>query len=108
GAHAALVTAVAPSAFTQAVGMLRKGGVCVMIGLPPGDFPLAIMDVVLRGLTVRGSYVGTRHDLAEALRFAGDGLVTPVIETQPFDTVNAQLDRLRRGEVAGRVVLSLQ
>jgi len=70
GAHGVLATAVSTAAFKQAIGMLRRGGTCVLNGLPAGEFPLSIFDVVLNGYTVRGSIVGTRLDLEEALAFA--------------------------------------
>ena len=38
-----------------------------LVGLPPGDFPLPIFDVVLNAKTMRGSIVGTRMDLREVL-----------------------------------------
>lgn len=40
------------------------------MGLPPGDFAAPIFDIMLKRLTVRGSIVGTRKDLQEALHFA--------------------------------------
>ena len=49
-------------AFKQAIGMLRRGGTCVLNGLPPGEFPVSIFDLVLNGYTIRGSIVGTRLD----------------------------------------------
>src|SRR5437762_656788 len=48
GAHGVLVTAVSTIAFKQAIGMLRRGGTCVLNGLPPGEFPVSIFDVVLK------------------------------------------------------------
>jgi propanol-preferring alcohol dehydrogenase len=60
GAHGALVTAVSPKAFAQATGMVRRGGTMSLVGLPPGDFPLDIFGMVLNGITVRGSIVGSR------------------------------------------------
>ena len=75
GAHGVLVTAVSPIAFKQAVGMLRRRGTCVLVGLPPGEFPVSIFDVVLSRYTLRGSIVGTRKDLEEALGFAAQGKV---------------------------------
>ena len=36
GAQGVLVTAVSTSAFKQAIGMLRRGGTCVLNGLPAG------------------------------------------------------------------------
>ena len=106
GAHGVLITAVSPPAFRQGVGMLRKGGTCVLVGLPPGEFPLPIFDIVLKRLTVRGSIVGTRKDLREALRFAAEGKVRCAVETAPIEAVNDIFGRLRRGEVRGRIVLT--
>ena len=107
GVQGALVTAVSPIAFTQAIGMLRKGGTCSLVGLPPGDFATPIFDVVLKRLTIRGSIVGTRKDLAEAMEFAARGKVKASFETQPLEEINAILTRLQNGHVQGRVVLEL-
>lgn len=107
GAHAVLVTAVSASAFAQSTGMLRRGGTCVLTGLPPGSFPLSIFDTVLRCLTVRGSLVGTRADMKEALAFAAAGKVRPSVEIAGLDEVNTVLDRLREGTLNGRAVLRI-
>ncbi|NNG05554.1 MAG: zinc-dependent alcohol dehydrogenase, partial [Inquilinus sp.] len=103
----ALVTASSNAAFAQGLRMLRKRGTAVLHGLPPGDFPVPIMEMVLQGKTVRGSIVGTRLDLIECLAFAVDGKVAATIETQPLEQVNAVLDRMRAGTIDGRVVLAL-
>ena len=63
--------------------------------------------MVLNRYTVRGSIVGTRWDLEEALAFAAAGQVKATIETQPFDCVNEVLGRLKRGSVSGRIVLRI-
>jgi propanol-preferring alcohol dehydrogenase len=107
GVHAALVTAVSTKAFAQAVGMLRRGGFMSLVGLPPGSFPLPIFEIVLKRITVRGSIVGTRNDLAEALAFAGEGKVASHFAWGEIDDINAIFDRMRRGEIEGRVVLRL-
>jgi len=107
GAHAVLITAVSREAFRQAIGMLRRGGTCVLVGLPPGEFPTPIFDVVLKRLTIRGSIVGTRKDLQEALEFAAEGKVRATTETQPLEAINDVFGRLRKGAVQGRVVLEV-
>ena len=108
GAHGVLVTAVSPKIFRQSIDMLRRGGTCSLVGLPPGDFPTPIFDVVIKRLTVRGSIVGTRKDLQESLQFAAEGKVKPITETQPLDAINDVFDRLKRGQINGRVVLNLE
>jgi alcohol dehydrogenase, propanol-preferring len=107
GAHGVLVTAVSLPAFKQAIGMLRRGGTCVLNGLPPGEFPVSIFDLVLNGQTVRGSIVGTRKDLEEALQFAADGKVKATIEKRPLSSINETFDQLKRGKINGRIVLDL-
>lgn len=105
GVHAVLVTAVHPQAFGEAIGLARRGGTIVLIGLPPGDFPAPIFDIVLKGLTIRGSIVGTREDMAEALDFYARGLIHPIVTTAKLDEVNEVFDRMKRGEIDGRVVI---
>jgi propanol-preferring alcohol dehydrogenase len=107
GAHGVLVTAVSRSAFAQALGMLHKRGTMSMVGLPPGDFALPIFDMVLNAKTVRGSIVGTRKDLQEALEFAGEGKVRTVCSEDRLDNINHVFDRMRRGQIEGRVVMRL-
>ena len=105
GAHGVLITAPSLAAFKQGVGMTRKRGTCVLVGLPPGKFPTPLFDVVANCITIRGSLVGTRQDMVEALAFAAGGRVRADIELQPLSAINQVLGRLQHGEVASRVVL---
>jgi propanol-preferring alcohol dehydrogenase len=107
GVHGALVTAVSPKAFAQAVGMLRRHGTMALVGLPPGAFPLPIFETVLKRLTIRGSIVGTRLDLAESLALAAEGSVRTHYAWDALDNVNAVFDRMRQGTIDGRVVLRI-
>ncbi|WP_027601100.1 MULTISPECIES: alcohol dehydrogenase AdhP [Pseudomonas] len=107
GAHGALVTAVSPKAFEQAIGMTRRGGTIALNGLPPGDFPLSIFDMVLNGTTVRGSIVGTRLDLQEALDFAGEGKVKATVSAEPLENINDIFARMHGGGIEGRVVIDM-
>lgn len=105
GAHGVLITAPSLGAFKQGVAMTRKRGTCVLVGLPPGDFPLPLFDVVAGCITVRGSFVGTRHDMAEALAFAADGKVKADFERAQLSAINTVFERLQTGRVPSRVVL---
>jgi propanol-preferring alcohol dehydrogenase len=106
GAHGVLITAPSLSAFNQGVEMTRKHGTCVLVGLPPGEFPVPLFDVVANCITIRGSFVGNREDMEEALAFAARGAVKADIELQPLDAINEVFERLAHGKVAGRVVLT--
>lgn len=70
-----------------------------------GRFPCPLFDVVANCITIRGSFVGTREDMAETLAFAADGKIKADIELQPLSDINEVFDRLEHGKVAGRVVL---
>jgi propanol-preferring alcohol dehydrogenase len=61
--------------------------------------------VVANCITIRGSFVGTRQDMAEALAFAADGKVKADVELQPLEDINQIFDRLEHGDVAARVVI---
>ena len=105
GAHGVLITAPSLPAFKQGVGMTRKHGICVLVGIPPGDFPVPLFDVVADCISIRGSFVGNREDLAEALSFAAEGKVKADIELQPLSAINTVFKRLEAGDVSARVVL---
>jgi propanol-preferring alcohol dehydrogenase len=85
--------------------MTRKRGTCVLVGLPPGEFPTPLFEVVANCITIRGSFVGTRQDMAEALAFAAAGKIKADIELQPLSAINQVLERLENGQVASRVVI---
>jgi len=108
GARGVLVTAVSPKAFEQAMGLVGRGGTVSLVGLPPGDFPLSIFNTVLNGITVRGSIVGTRLDLQEALDFAGQGKVKATVATERLESINDIFSRMRAGDIQGRVVIDFQ
>ncbi len=107
GVHGALVTAVSAPAFAQCLSLLRPKATMSLVGLPPGSFPLPIFDVVLKRLTVRGSIVGTRQDLAESLAFAAEGKVRAQVETRSLQQINSIFAELKAGSVQGRIVLSI-
>jgi len=105
GAHGVLVTAPWIEAFHQGIGMTRRRGTCVLVGLPPGEFPIPVFDVVLKRITIRGSLVGTREDMREALALAADHGISAHTQTEPLVDINYVFDELRHGKIQGRVVL---
>ena len=107
GTHGVLVTAVSPPAFAQALNLVRRKGTIALVGLPPGNFATPIFDVVLKRITLRGSIVGTRQDLAEAIRFATEGKVKSHNHEASLDDINRIFTDLRSGAVDGRMVIRL-
>ncbi|MEI7408291.1 alcohol dehydrogenase AdhP [Pectobacterium aroidearum] len=107
GAHAAVVTAVARAAFNSAVDAVRAGGRIVAVGLPPESMDLNIPRLVLDGIQVLGSLVGTREDLKEAFQFAAEGKVKPKVTLRPLKDINAIFAEMKGGKITGRMVIDL-
>ena len=101
------MTAVSRAAFSQAIGMVGRGGTVALNGLPPGDFPLDIFGMVLNGITVRGSIVGTRLDLQESIDFAAQGKVKATIAKAKLEDINDVFARMHKGQIEGRIVLDI-
>ncbi len=106
GVHGALVTAVSPPAFSQAIQMVRRKGTIALVGLPPGDFKTPIFDVVLGRKTIRGSIVGGRQDLAEAIAFAAEGKVRSHVHKTRLEDINTVFDSMKTGKIDGRMVIT--
>lgn len=107
GVQSAIITPASARAFEQGVLSLKRGGTCVLVGLPPASFPVDIFGMVLNGLTIRGSIVGTRADLIEALQFAADGKVKAIYQTANLNDINDIFDRMEKGLIEGRIVMTL-
>src|SRR5216683_1524421 len=85
GVDAAIVLTPAPAAIEQAFRSVKRTGSVVLVGLSGGRFELPILDTVLKGIQVRGSFLGTRQDLEDALQLAAAGKVKPRVETHPLE-----------------------
>jgi len=108
GVQSAISVAVAKKPFEQAYKSLKRGGTLVAVSLPNEEMPLPIFDTVLDGKTVKGSIVGTRKDLQESLDFAGKGKVKANISVEPLENINDIFERMEKGKIDGRIVLSME
>ncbi len=109
GAHAAIATAVQPTAFEQAMRSLRRGGTLVCVGLPADNaMRIPIFETVLGGLTVKGSIVGTHHDLEQVFALHRRGLTTVFRSETSLDDVNEAIEQVLDGSApAPRTVFRL-
>lgn len=107
GMHGVLVTAVSPIAFSQGISALRRKGTIALNGLPPGSFDLPIFETVLKRITVRGSIVGTRKDLQEAIDFAVEGKVKATVHESKLEDINTVFDAMKKGQIEGRMVMEI-
>jgi alcohol dehydrogenase, propanol-preferring len=103
---AAIVFTAAAAAIPQAFRAIKRTGTLILVGLSTSQYELPLVDTVLRGITIRGSYLGTRQDLDEVFHLARRGALRPSVEVHPLSEAPALLDRLRRGEISGRAVIA--
>lgn len=105
GADVVVVLAVAPAVFDQAFRSLNRGGRLVLVSLPAGgELTVPIFDTVLKGISIIGSIVGTRQDLAEVFDLHAAGRTRVVTEPRELDQVNASVDEVLAGTVPARLV----
>ncbi len=105
GADAAIVLTGSPAAIQQAFRSLKRTGTLITAGLSTNQYELPMVDTVLKGLTVKGSYLGTRADLEEVFRLAQAGVGRAHVETHSLDEAPEVFETMRRGEVMGRAVV---
>ncbi|KAF2126219.1 alcohol dehydrogenase 1 [Dothidotthia symphoricarpi CBS 119687] len=108
GAHGVFVTAVQsyPSALSYLGG--RVGGKVMCIGLPPAGTLTMTVDpsmMCFRKQSVRGTLVSSMADVDKTLEFAKRGLLKPIYTVYPLSQFNEAVQKLRRGEIAGRAVI---
>jgi propanol-preferring alcohol dehydrogenase len=105
GADAVIGTAVSTRSFRSSFDALKPGGKLVIVGLPPEEMPVPVFELVLKGVSVIGSIVGTRKDLEETLELAARGLVRCKYAVEPLEAVNDVFERMLAGKIDGRIVL---
>lgn len=96
----------ATSTTTFGFNVVRKGGTYVVVGLFGGEFTFSIPMIILRALSLKGSYVGSLIELRDLIDLARSGKLKPIpTATVPMSSVNEALEKLRSGKVSGRLVL---
>jgi propanol-preferring alcohol dehydrogenase len=109
GADVAIAVAVSPAAFEQAYKSLKPGGTLIFVAMPADNFmQLPIFETVLHGITVVGSIVGTRVDLAETLQLHAEGRTRVVRESRQLEQVNDAFEQIEKGEVDARLVFDFR
>jgi alcohol dehydrogenase/propanol-preferring alcohol dehydrogenase len=107
GPVAGVIDFVGSSETAQAgIEVLSKGGSYIPVGLYGGEITLALPLIPLRAISIRGSYTGNLAELKALVELAQSGALTPMhVECMAHSAPNMALDRLRRGDAAGRLVL---
>ena len=106
GLDVAVVVAASPIVFEQAFNSLRRGGRLICVALPADGaaMTISIFDTVIKGISVIGSIVGTRRDLAEVFALHAAGKTRVIAETRSIDDVNEAIAEVLSGHVPARLV----
>ncbi|KAL6832003.1 GroES-like protein [Trichoderma camerunense] len=109
GAHAVMVTAGSEKAYESVPKLLRNLGILVCVGIPRLDFhvPISPFEIIVRGLKIVGTSVGTESDVQELLKLTAQGKIKPQIEVYDFNEINDVIGKLAKFQVKGRAVLRL-
>jgi propanol-preferring alcohol dehydrogenase len=106
GLDVAVVCAASPIVFEQAFNSLRRGGRLICVALPAhgASMNIAIFDTVIKGISIIGSIVGTRQDLAEVFALHAAGKTSVIAESRSIEDVNEAIAEVLAGHVPARLV----
>ena len=68
---------------------------------------ISTASLILRKVTLIGSQGGTKEDVEGVYRYLATGKLTPTLTEITFDQIPEGIDRLKRGEVVGRLVAKI-
>jgi propanol-preferring alcohol dehydrogenase len=105
GVDAAIVLTGSAAAIPQAFKALKRLGTLVLVGVSVSQYELPLVDTVVKGIQIRGSYLGPREDLESVFELARSGAMRAQVETHGIEESPAILERMKRGEIAGRAVV---
>jgi alcohol dehydrogenase, propanol-preferring len=105
GVDAAIVFTGSAAAVLPAFRSLKRNGTLVLVGISVSQYELPLVDTILKGITLRGSYLGARQDLEDVFHLARTKALRPHIHTHALDETPVILESMKRGEVPGRAVI---
>ena len=79
-----------------------------MVSLPrDAKLKADVFWTVFRAITIKGSYVGNRHDADEALEFMARNSIKVPVEIVKIEDVKDIYDRMLKGTITSRAVINL-
>lgn len=107
------VTVGSPAAVTQGMGLIRRGGTVVLVGMPKAGAtaPIPVGDFVYNGQKVIGSNMGSSRlsvdvpRLAELYRHGRLKLDELITARYPLQRINEAIESMERGEALRNVIV---
>jgi NADPH:quinone reductase-like Zn-dependent oxidoreductase len=104
----AVLETVGAATWSHSIKSLRPGGTLVISGATSGDAaPAELTRIFFLQLSVVGSTMGTREELARLVRFCADRGIHPLIHaTMPLRDARDGFAAMAQGELFGKVVFT--
>jgi len=107
GADSVIDFVNAPQTAKTGLGVLRKRGNLVLVGLFGGSINLQLVTIPLKAITIQGAYTGSYSDMIELLELAKKGVIKPIISKRyALSDANNALEDLKARKIIGRAVIN--
>ena len=100
-----LDTVSAAHDYNAYLGLLRRDGTMILVGMPDQPLPLAAGSLVMGRRRLVGSLIGGIRETQEMLDFCAEHGVASDIELIPIAQINAAYERMIKGDVRYRFVI---
>jgi NADPH:quinone reductase-like Zn-dependent oxidoreductase len=100
---------IGPQLWEQCIGSLAKGGRLITCGATTGgEVTINLRSLFSRQLVLKGSYMGARSELVEAIRLIERGLLRPIVDRVfPLKDARAAQELMLERKVFGKLVLAV-
>ncbi len=103
-----LDTVSAPHPYDPYLGLVRRDGAMVLLGVPPVPAPVGALALINGRRTLSGSLIGGIQETQEMLDFCAGHHLAADIELIPVQDINQAYERMLRGDVRYRFVLDIR
>lgn len=102
-----LDTVSAQHDYNSYLGLLRRDGRMVLVGVPPEPTPVAALPLVFARRSLSGSLIGGIRETQEMLDFCAEHKIVCEIETIRMEQINEAYERMLRSDVRYRFVIDM-
>ena len=88
----------------DALNTVKQYGKVVLVGMATDTSTIYTYSMIFKELTFEGSQGSTTQDLKECIELLASGELDPEIHTCKFEEIGEGIEKLRRGEISGRLV----
>lgn len=100
-----LDTVSAPHDYNAYLGLLKRDGTMILVGIPDKPTPLSAGPLIMGRRRLVGSLIGGIRETQEMLDFCAEHDVASDIELIPIDKINEAYERMIKGDVRYRFVI---